>query len=75
MKVNLLTEVDVRETDTKGLYSYVVALKCGGIMEDPEIYYTNYQLIKADSEEEAYEKYNKINNCSFYYGCVLKKLS
>lgn len=75
MKVELSTEVDVRETNTQGSHSYIVALKSGGIMEDPTIRYSDYQLINAESETEACEKYNTINNCNFYYGYVVKQLS
>ena len=75
MKVKITTEVDAKETDTKGLHSYVVALVVGGIMEQPEFSYNNYQIIKADSPEEARYKYNAINNCNFYYGHVVEQLS
>lgn len=75
MKVKITTEVDAKETNTKGLHSYVVALAIGGVMEHPEVSYNNYQIIKADSPEEARNKYNDINNCNFYYGCVIEQLS
>lgn len=75
MKVELSTEVDVRETNTQGSHLYIVALRSGGIMEDPTIRYSDYQLINAESETEAREKYNTINNCNFYYGYVVKQLS
>ena len=75
MKVELSTEVDVRETNTQGSHSYIVALMSGGIMEDPTIRYSDYQLINAESETEAREKYNRMNNCNFYYGHVIKQIS
>ena len=76
MKVNFitLTTVEAKETDTIGSKRYLVATRCGGIMEDPEIHYTNYQIINANSEKEAVSKYNDINDCSFYYGEVIKEL-
>lgn len=75
MKVELLKEFDIKETDTNGAHSYVIALRCGGIMEDPEIHYHHYQLINAESEADACEKYNRMNNCNFYYGHVIKQIS
>ena len=75
MKVELPMEVDVQETNTQGSHSYVVALRSGGIIEDPTIRYSDYQLINAESEKEACEKYNRMNNCNFYYGHVVKQIS
>ena len=50
---------------------YLVALSTGGLMESPEMYYENFQIIEASSEDEAREIYNRENNCAFYYGAVL----
>jgi hypothetical protein len=47
-------------------------MECGGIMEDPDIHYEKYQLIRAESAKEAVEKYNKLNNCNYYYGKVIE---
>ena len=74
MKVKYIAEVEVKETDTQGKYTYLVALCCGGLMEDPEFHYHDYQVIKADSEDEARQKYNEINKCSYFYGRVLGKV-
>ena len=73
MKIKYTTEieVDVKVTDTNGVHAYVVALECGGVMEDPEFHYHDYQLIFANSREEAREKYNILNDCSYYYSCVM----
>ena len=65
---------DIKETDTQGKHSYIVALCCGGLMEDPDIHYRDYQLIRADSEREAKEKYDKLNNCSYFYGRVMGQI-
>lgn len=75
MKVELPIEVDVQETNTQGSHSYIVALRSGGIIEDPTIRYSDYQLINAESEKEACQKYNSINHCNFYYGHVIKQIS
>lgn len=75
MRVKYEVEVDAKELDSRGKHQYLVALCCGGIMEDPEIRYQNFQCIKADTEQEAVETYNKINHCSYYYGKVIKQLS
>ena len=74
MKVNITTEVEAKESNTQGKHAYVVALCCGGLMESPEIYYEDYQVIYADSAEEARCKYNKINNCSYFYGEVMSQI-
>lgn len=52
-------------------HRYEVAMLCGGVMEDPDFHYEDLQIITAKSEKEAKEKYNKLNNCSYYYGEVL----
>ncbi len=60
-----------KNTNTKGKYEYLVATACGGVMEDPDIHYEDYQIIRADTKHEAVEKYNKLNHCSYYYGVVI----
>ena len=53
---------------------YLVALQEGGLMEDPEIRYTNKQVIEAASPRQAEEIYNKKNNCSYFYAHCLGKV-
>ena len=67
-------ELDLIATRKKKV-AFVVALQTGGLMECPEIEYTNYQIIEAYTAEEAVEEYNIINNCSFYYGKCMGKAS
>lgn len=55
-------------------HKYIVALRTGGLMEDPEISYTNYWVISAENPHMAEEIYNNRNNCSFYYGVTLKEI-
>lgn len=55
-------------------HTYIVAMRCGGVMEDPDIHYEDRQVITAMSEKEAEDKYNKKNKCSYYYGKVIGKL-
>jgi hypothetical protein len=50
---------------------YLVALQEGGIMERPQITLSNFQVIEANSREEAWAKYNTANHCSYYYGTVI----
>lgn len=38
-------------------------------------HYDNIQIVWADSVEEAEQKYNLINKCSYYYGKVLGRLN
>lgn len=50
---------------------YLVALSVGGLMEMPEIRYENFDVIEADSREDAQKEYNKKHNCSYFYGCCV----
>lgn len=52
---------------------YIVALQVGGVMEQPHFTYEKHQTIEANSEAEAEQIYNKLNNCSYYYGHVVGK--
>lgn len=50
---------------------YVVALLTGGVMEQPNFAYEDYQIIEATNEKEAEDIYNQVNECEYYYGhCV-----
>lgn len=54
---------------------YLVALSVGGLMEMPEITYQDFDIIEANSQDEAREKYNKIHDCSYFYGtCLAEKV-
>jgi len=53
---------------------YLVALSVGGIMEQPEITYQDYQIIEANNKDEAEKRYNQINNCSFFYGSCMVEM-
>lgn len=53
---------------------YLIATMCGGVMESPDIYYTNYQIITADTSKEACEIYNKKNNCNYYYAAAIMQV-
>lgn len=54
---------------------YLVALSVGGLMEMPGITYQDFNIIEADSQDEAREKYNKKHNCSYFYGtCLAEKV-
>jgi len=54
---------------------YLVALRVGGLMGMPEITYQDFDIIEANSRDEAQEKYNKIHNCSYFYGaCLAEKV-
>lgn len=71
VKVKVEVDMNVKETDTQGSHAYVVALCYGGVMEDPTLHYDNYQLIRAESKDEAKKKYNELNNCNYFYGSVI----
>lgn len=76
-KLRITTEIVVEaiDTDTVGYYDFLVATLCGGVPEDPEFHYEDYQIIHADSKEGAEELYNKINNCNYYYGEVVGRIN
>ena len=74
MKITIPVEIEVEKTYGSGKHAYVVAECRGGIMEDPEFHYHNYQLIRADSADEAVRAYNFINDCQYFYGCVMHQV-
>lgn len=50
---------------------YLVCLQTDGIVDTPAQRLSNCQIIKAIDEKQAEEKYNKLNNCYYFYGsCV-----
>ena len=51
--------------------TYLTATQCGGLMESPEIWYCDFDIIKANNEQEALEIYNKKHNSKFFYGTIL----
>ncbi len=50
---------------------YIVGLSTGGLMESPQITYDRFQVIETETPEEAKDKYDEINNCSYFYGVTL----
>jgi len=54
------------------LKSYRIATVVGGLMEQPEIRYEDYDTIEATNEKEALEIYNKKWKCNYFYGKILK---
>jgi len=50
---------------------YIVALLVGGIMEMPEFSYSDGQIIKAKSKNDAVRIYDEKNNCRFFHGDVV----
>ncbi len=67
-------KMEDNEKEDGKVHSYRVAMRCGGLMESPKIYYENEQIITAKSRREAVEKYNYINDCNYFYGEVLAQL-
>jgi len=54
---------------------YLVALSVGGLMEMPDFTYSDFDVIDANSRDEAMEIYNKKHNCSYFYGgCMAEKI-
>ena len=54
---------------------YIVALLCGGLMESPELYHSEGQIIEAKTQKEAEKRYNEKNRCSYFYGDAVAKES
>lgn len=50
---------------------YLVALQCGGVMEDPDYSYDDFQIVVADNPTQARKIYNNANNCSYYWGTTI----
>ena len=50
---------------------FLVALAVGGLMEQPEVTYRDYQVVEAKTKEIARQKYNKENNVSYFSGKVI----
>lgn len=67
-------KIDEYEKEDGKEHSYMVAMLCGGVAEDPCFHYECEQIITAKSKKEAEEKYNKVNNCNYYRGEVLAQL-
>lgn len=73
IKLRVVDEVPIeaKDTDTIGDFDFLVATLCGGIPEDPEFHYESYQVIHADTKEQAVKMYNTLNKCNYYYGeCI-----
>ena len=66
--------MDIKDTNTAGNCTFIVALRLGGMTGEPEVHYKDYQYIRANSEEEAVVKYNKLNNCNYFYGDIIRRL-
>ncbi len=50
---------------------FIVALQVGGLMEDPEFRFCNFEEIEAETRAEAETMYNRKNKCDFFYGkCI-----
>ena len=58
-----------------GKYKFNVGLYIPYDMGRDYEHYDNIQIIWADNEKEAEQKYNLINKCSYYYGKVLGRLN
>ena len=50
---------------------YLVALTVGGIMEMPNISYSELELIEATDEKEACKIYDEKHNCSYFCGSCI----
>lgn len=54
--------IKVTDTNTQGSYTYLVAVCCNEEMGNLDGY-CDFQFINAESQDEAVEKYNRLNNC------------
>jgi hypothetical protein len=53
------------------MHRYIVALQTGGLMEDPEVRYSEVEVVEAESPQHAEEIYNKKHKCNFFYGVCM----
>lgn len=49
---------------------YLIAL----CVDEPNISYSGFQIIESLNKQEALNKYNDINKCSYFYGSVLAEV-
>lgn len=51
---------------------YLCGLRCGGLMEDPRMYFSGpFDIIEASSKQKAKETYNDKHKCNYFYGGVM----
>lgn len=50
---------------------YIVALESGGLQEDPNLKYSEYEIIEANDANEAQKKYNTMKKCNFFEGMTI----
>jgi hypothetical protein len=50
---------------------FLVALCTGGLMESPELEYSKFEVIEAQTLDEASKIYNDKNKCFYFYGSVM----
>lgn len=71
IEYNML-EILVDDSETIGKYRYLVGLKCGGVVENPECFVTQLQIIRANSDVEALNKYNETHDISYYPSVIVQ---
>lgn len=76
MRVTFIQDsiIEAKVTETTGRHIYVVASSDGGVWEMPIFHYYNYQIIRANSIEEARKKYLELNVCDYYNVFVLGEI-
>lgn len=52
---------------------YLIATMEGGVMECPQIIYTNYQIVHTDSQKTALKIYDRQNGNDYYKGVCMAK--
>lgn len=61
--------------DPRYKYRFLIGTHKGAEMGDPTDYVTGpYNIIRSNSEEDALQVYNKVNECSYYYGHIMASL-
>ena len=50
---------------------YLIALAVGGLMEMPDFTYSDFDVIEANSRNDAISIYNIKHKCSYFYGCCM----
>ena len=78
LNINIEYWKDIAKGNTSivsGKYKFNVGLYIPYDIGRDYEHYDNIQIVWADSVEEAEQKYNLINKCSYYYGKVLGRLN
>ena len=68
----MIVRISTNGGKTINVMKYLVGLRCGGLMEDPRMYFSSpFDVIEATSKQEAKETYNNKHKCNYFYGGIM----